>query len=205
MVSVISFDMDATLVSEDVDNVLWDEEIPRLYAQKNSVSLRQAKLEVYAEYYKKRYIDKIPFWTDLSWWMKFFGLPLEAIDVSILASAHLYPEVIDVLTELSRSYTLVVVTNAHPSFMNIKLQATRIHSFFSHIYTSVDSVSGKKDASLWKKLLLDLGVSSSEVLHVGDNLHFDKEVPESVGVSALYLDRFGGGDISSLSEIKRFL
>ena len=48
---IISFDMDGTIIDMNFDEFLWREEIPKLYAKKNGLSLEEAKKVVFKEYF----------------------------------------------------------------------------------------------------------------------------------------------------------
>ena len=74
MTKYISFDLDGTLASLDFDEAIWLEEIPKLYAEKNKLDLKTAKDQVYADYFRAWFIDKVPDWTDIGYWFKRFGL-----------------------------------------------------------------------------------------------------------------------------------
>ena len=205
MIKVISFDMDGTLVGEDVDFYIWNEEIPKLYAEKYNLSLEEAKKEVYADYYKQRYIDNVKEWASLERWLKFYNIKYEDLKVDFEKEVHIYPEVKETLEYLKKYYSLIVVTNAHKDFMEIKLDLENLKSYFEKIYTSLDSNSGKKDKDLFNKIIENFNITNKEIIHVGDDPYYDKEVPESLGIKSYLLDREGKGDIKSLKELKKFL
>ena len=205
MVKVISFDMDGTLVSENVDDFIWNEELPRLYAEKHNLSLEEAKKEVYAEYYKQRYIDKVKEWTSIEYWLKFYNIKYEEVYERLSNETKIYEEVFEVLDYLKTKYDLIVITSAYEDFMNVKLDSQSLKNYFKKTYSSKDTVSGKKDPFLFKKVLEDFNITNKEIIHAGDNHYYDKEVPESLGIKSYLINREEKGDIKSLKELKNIL
>ena len=51
-IQVVSFDLDGTLTDSSFANSVWLEEIPKLYAIKNKISINLAKREVFNNYNK---------------------------------------------------------------------------------------------------------------------------------------------------------
>ncbi len=205
MIKVVSLDMDGTLVSENVDDFIWNEEIPRLYAEKHNLSLEEAKKEVYAEYYKQRYIDKVKEWTSIEYWLKFYNISFDEVYERLSNETKVFEEVLEVLDYLKNKYDLIVVTSAYEDFMNVKLNLQGLKSYFKKTYTSKDTSTGKKDHFLFRKVLEDFNITSKEIIHVGDKHYYDKEVPESLGIKSYLLDREGKGDLKSLKELKNIL
>lgn len=206
MVKIISFDLDGTLATEDFDDVLWNTEIPMLYSRTHNVSLESAKKHVFSEYYKALYIEKVKDWTNLNYWSERLQLDVSLIYEDMKKKVSVYEEVISVLEYLKEKYDLIVVTNASEEFMNIKLEIEDLKKYFTHTFSAPKiSETEKKDVFTYKKIIDLLGITAEEIIHVGDNAFFDKQVPESIGIKSYLLDRQGLGDIKSLEELKKLL
>lgn len=60
---------------------------------------------------------------------------------------------------------------------------------FEQVITSADARARKPDPSIFLQTLDQLGLSSDEVLHVGDSRHADVEGARAAGIEAFLLDR----------------
>ncbi|MFT4311511.1 MAG: HAD family hydrolase [Candidatus Woesearchaeota archaeon] len=203
MVKVISFDLDGTLVSEDIDNWLWNEEIPRLYGLRNSISFEDAKKEVFAKYYEELHIKKNKRWFEVEFWFELFELSIDTFEEDFKKKVNILPDVLDTLSYLSSKYKLVIISNAGHQFMTKKLNLTNLNKYFYNIFSAEKySNTKKKDEETFVKIASLLGVKPVDMVHIGDSPLYDKDIPESVGVKSYLLDTNGNGDISSLKELK---
>lgn len=205
-IKLISFDMDNTLVTEDIDDWVWNEEIPKLYAKKNSISLKQAKLEVYAKYYEELYITKNKNWTDLYFWFDFFKLNMKDFELDFEKEVNIIEGVIKTLDYLKDKYELVITTNSSPFFIKNKMKATKLEKYFKKIYSAQRySNTHQKDEKTFKQLLKDFNIKPSEIIHVGDNPIFDKQVPEKLNIKSLIINPNGKGDLNKITDLIKIL
>jgi len=69
---------------------------------------------------------------------------------------------------------------------------------FASIYTSSDAGTGK-GAQLWERVLQELGLEASQLVHLGDNPDADVSCPRRIGIRAVHYptmtDRFGPVEI----------
>lgn len=113
MIKYISFDMDGTLLNEEFDKLIWNEEIPKLYAKKNNLDIETAKKEVYKDYFQDITKEKIENWTNIDFWFKRFelnnwkGLLKDLKDILCI-----YDDVEPILKYLSKKYKLIIITHA---------------------------------------------------------------------------------------------
>jgi putative hydrolase of the HAD superfamily len=70
------------------------------------------------------------------------------------------------------------------------------------VVTSAGSGVRKPDPAIFAAALELAGCGADEAVHVGDTVAEDIAGAEAAGIRALLLDRSGGGDIASLTEIK---
>ncbi len=95
------------------------------------------------------------------------------------------------LQHLSEAYKLGVVSN----FMVMDgieelLKLTGIDRYFSFVVTSVSTGWRKPHPEIYNKALSLSGTNTDKVLFVGDDFTNDYTVPVSLGMKAVYLDRF---------------
>ena len=208
MITHISFDLDGTLVNEKFDKIIWHEEIPKLFADKNNIDIETATNMVYAEYYRGAFIDKVDRWTDISYWFDRLGLDgWNTLMANMKKHILVYDDTLKTLELLSRKkYKLVVISNAEEKFLDMKLEAEGLKKHFSSVF-SAQSTFGvrKKNKEIFMKVLERLGIKPENMIHVGNDRYLDLEVPSSVGIKSFLLDRTGKtkGDnvIHSLDEL----
>jgi 5'-nucleotidase len=189
-VAVISFDLDGTLVSDAFDEAIWYEEIPARYATRHSLSFAEAHERVVAEY---RALRGHPRWTDMGFWFERFDLGdwREAAQAR-RSLIQLYPETLDVLEALAPRYRLAIITQSEGKFYRLKLEATGLGRYFERLFATPEHFQKSvKDEQVYREVMAQLGVEPEELLHVGDHRRYDYELPRSLGINALHLDRRG--------------
>lgn len=210
-VRVVSFDLDGTVTDVSFVDSVWLEGMPRLYAVKNGLSFEDARSVVTREYGKvgRERLE----WYDLSYWIARLGLPVSAGEVlsSFEHRIRVFPEVPEVLEGFrDGGYRLIIVTNARREFVDLELERTGIGQYFERVFSSTSDFGLiKKTVSLYRKVCSLCDVSPEEMVHVGDDLRFDFDVPSKLGIRAFYLDRTGrhSGDhvVHSLRELGKEL
>lgn len=185
----ICFDLDGTLIPEEFDGVLWNEEIPKEYAKEHNVTLKRAKEKVYSAYYAALMIETVDDWTDIDMWFDRLKLKdwkgfLELMKRDLC----LHPGVIEILKRLSKTYKLVLFTNSNHHFLQMKLQATQIESYFTHIISSTsDFGMDKKNHKAYEKLLHTIGCTANEIIHIGNSLTTDIVPAQTVGIKTYFI------------------
>lgn len=105
------------------------------------------------------------------------------------------------LDELRRNgLRLVCVSNWDISLPEV-LDRCGLGSAVDGIVTSAGSGVRKPDPAIFHAALGLAGCGADEALHIGDTVAEDIAGAGAAGIRALHLDRAGGGDIASLSEV----
>jgi putative hydrolase of the HAD superfamily len=189
---MISLDMDGTLVESQFINLIWDEGVPRLYAQKHGLSLEAAKELVQREF------DSVGEgrveWYDLKYWFRRFNFDHSWRELlyQFKDTIKAYPEVPDVLSRLSRAYPLVLTSNATREFIDVEMEVLGFRGYFSRIFSATSDFGlVKKTPHFYSLVCRLLGVRPEQLIHIGDHWEFDFLVPRSLGIIAFYLDRAG--------------
>jgi len=189
---IISFDLDGTLVTDEFSRTVWHQGMPELYAEQYGCGVDQAKELLLGEYDKVG--DDALEWYDIQHWLSRFRL--NADWQSLLAKfrhfIRTYPEVNEVLHQLSRRYELMITSNAAREFLNTEIEAAGIAPYFKHVVSATsDFRKVKKDRDFYLELCRTLDVSCSDVVHIGDHYRFDYLVPCELGIKSFFLDRSG--------------
>lgn len=192
LIKAISFDLDGTLVKTDYVDAVWLEEIPKIYADKNKISFKEAK-DYIIEEYEKVGPDALE-WYDINYWIKKFDLNCSYKDIltKCIDKLKLYPEVDEVLKKLSKKAMLIITSNAANEFIEIEIEHLGLKKYISNIFSVVsDFRKTKKDKEIYEKICNEIGLDKEEIIHVGDSYEFDYLAPRRAGIKAFYLDRKG--------------
>jgi putative hydrolase of the HAD superfamily len=95
---------------------------------------------------------------------------------------------------------LICVSNWDISLPEV-LERCDLADSLDGVVTSAGSGARKPDPAIFVEALALADCEPGEALHVGDTVAEDVAGAAAAGIRALHLDRRGGGDISSLSEI----
>lgn len=69
---------------------------------------------------------------------------------------------------------------------------------FEEIYSSADYLLNKKTGNLYKKFEEDLGISSTDHIHVGDNVYSDIESAKRMGIETIQMRKYGDYEFSAI-------
>jgi putative hydrolase of the HAD superfamily len=205
-IKFISFDLDGTLVDQEFSEWVWNSGVPQLFAEKRGIPFNEAKEIVEGEYRKVG--DGSLQWYDIKFWFDFFQLNgnwkplLDRFSNKIKT----YPEVSRVLQDLSSKHRLIILSNATREFLDIEVEVAELRKYFSRIYSATSDFGQiKKTAEFYERICQLLGISTREMVHVGDHWEFDYLVPKGMGISALHIDRSwtrnGDDVIRNLEEV----
>jgi putative hydrolase of the HAD superfamily len=98
---------------------------------------------------------------------------------------------------------LVCVSNWDYALPEV-LERVGLLALLDGVVTSAAVGATKPDPAIFRAGLAVAGADAGEALHVGDSSEEDIHGGAAAGIRALLLDRSGGGDISSLAEIREF-
>ena len=210
MIKIISFDLDGTLVKNTYADSVWLKGFPKLFAKEKKITLNQAKKFLYKEYEKVGKDKKE--WYDIDWWFKKFNLKVNWRNLlnSYRNVIEIFPETKKTISDLSKKYELIIISNAKREFIDIQLEETKLKSYFNYIFSSLsDFDTVKKIPDVYKQICKILQVQTTEIIHIGDNKEFDFLSPQKIGIKSFYLNRekteHGDKVIYTLSDIKRIL
>lgn len=186
----ISFDLDGTLATAELDDAVWFDEIPARYAARRGLALADSRELVFADY---RALRGHPRWTDMGFWFERLELgDWREAAWGLRHLARLYPDALPTLRALRGRYHLVLITQAERKFLDLKLAVEGLGGYFDAVYaTPNDFGSLTKDAAIYGRVLAALGLAGGQALHVGDHPQQDVEAPRQAGWRALLLDRAG--------------
>jgi putative hydrolase of the HAD superfamily len=203
---VVSFDLDGTVVDAAYGNMVWLEGVPAKYARRHSVPLERAKQTVRREYDAVGEANIL--WYDITYWLGRFDVAVSIPDLLDEYRDHirLLPHVAEVISLLSEKYRLVIASNAARIFVEKELGHTGLERHFSRIISATsDFGMVKKEEQFYWKLCAVMGISPSEIVHVGDHSVFDVEVPLRIGIDSYHYDPSHDGAGRTIRDFRELL
>ncbi|MEM1573277.1 MAG: HAD family hydrolase [Candidatus Methanomethylicaceae archaeon] len=187
MKKVLSFDVDGTLVTPLFADTIWLESLPRLVAERHGIPLDKAKSMLYKDY-EEIGPNRLE-WYDINYWIKRYELninPMEFIEQHSNL-VQLYPEVIEVLEVLKDKFNLIIISNSARIFLNVTTR--NIKKYFKNIFSTISDFNKVKNSGVYLDICYYLGISPSQMIHVGDSYELDYLSAIRSGILAYYVDR----------------
>jgi FMN phosphatase YigB (HAD superfamily) len=188
----ISFDLDGTLTDPAFVDGVWNEGLPRILAEHQGIDYQEA-CRLCRDAYCTEGESSIR-WYQLSYWLNHFDL--HHVDEDTVISGFtprisLFDDVLPALTLLKRlGYRLVLFSNAPRPFLNREVDMCSLHDYFDEMISLPDDWGMvKSNEDVYRRLKSSL---KSDVIHTGDHICFDYEVPRKAGVRAYHIWRGRG-------------
>jgi putative hydrolase of the HAD superfamily len=93
----------------------------------------------------------------------------------------------------SRGYRLGLLTNGDGETQRYKIERFGLAKYFERILIEGEIGFGKPDARMYWLALSALGLKPEQTYMVGDNLSWDVEAPQQMGIKTIWIDRKGMG------------
>lgn len=149
-IDTVLLDMDGTLLDKHFDDYFWEEHIPEVYAKQNKISIFTAEEELLAKY---KEVEGNLEWTDLDFWSEKLDLDIEKLkeEMNHLITVHPYViEFLDYCRSLGKK--IMLVTNAHPKTLKIKMAKTKLSNYFDEVICADEIGLAKEEDGFWQKL-----------------------------------------------------
>jgi len=186
-IKIVSFDVDGTLIKSDFNDLIWQKEIPSLYARKREVSFEKAIKMIMEEY--NRVGENNLCWYSMDFWIKHFHLDVRVDDIisKYESRIEIYPEVPSVLKKLEEKYPLIIITMMPSEFLLPKLK--KIGNYFKSTFSTISDFGDLKSPQGYLKICQRLQISPVNLLHIGDQWEADYLSPKKANINAIFLDR----------------
>lgn len=167
-VDTVLLDMDGTLLDLHFDNHFWLEHLPKRWAEQTGISIERAKRELKDAYDVLQ--GKLE-WYCLDYWTERLQLPITELKREIVQRIAMRADVPAFLTALKQSgRRVVLVTNAHPDSLSLKLERTPLKQYIDELISSHEFGYTKEQQELWQALQQRLGFDASRTLFIDDSL-----------------------------------
>lgn len=164
----VLLDMDGTLLDLHFDNYFWMEYVPAKYAEKHGISLEQSKAELEPRFQQQ--FGKLE-WYCLDYWGAELNLDIVALKKEIAHLISFRPNADLFLQNIrDRGKKVVMITNAHPDSLSLKLERLSMAHYFDKLISSHDYGYPKESQAFWKNLEVDIGLNKERALFIDDSL-----------------------------------
>jgi putative hydrolase of the HAD superfamily len=168
-IDTVLLDMDGTLLDLHFDWHFWMEFLPQTYAEKNQLSIEQAKQVIHAKVHAEKGTLN---WYCLDYWTAELDLPVAALKHEMKHQIQVHPEVMNFLARLQQlNKNVIMVTNAHRDSLAVKLEMTEIGDHFDLMVSAHDYGTPKEDIAIWSHLRNTVHYNPNRTLLIDDNTH----------------------------------
>jgi len=167
-IETVLLDMDGTLLDLHFDNYFWLHHVPMCYAEKHDLSHDEAHQHLMNCYTDVRGSLN---WYCIDFWTSELSLDIEQLKHDIAEKISIRPDVVEFLSWLNKNNKRVVlVTNAHPASLNLKMDKTNLHVHFDKIINAHDIGLAKENEGFWEKLQHVEPYKKKHTMLIDDNL-----------------------------------
>ncbi|MDH3379634.1 MAG: GMP/IMP nucleotidase [Gammaproteobacteria bacterium] len=146
-IDVVLLDLDGTLLDLNYDNVFWLQHVPKRFAELHSMSAQQALSELRKQ---MRHVEGSLNWYCVDYWSAKLGLDIAALKREIKHLIAVRPGVELFLQRLQLHHKQVrLVTNAHITSLDLKMQCTGLDDYFDRLQTSHALGAAKEHRDFW--------------------------------------------------------
>ena len=167
-IKTVLLDMDGTLLDLHFDNHFWLHYVPLCYAEKHDLPHDEAHQQLMQRYSDVRgSLD----WYCVDFWTRELSLDIEQLKHDIADKISIRPDVVEFLSWLNKhDKRVVLVTNAHPASLNLKMDKTGLHVHFDKIINAHEIGLAKENAGFWEKLQAFEPYDKLQTMLIDDNL-----------------------------------
>ncbi|PKF61474.1 GMP/IMP nucleotidase [Psychromonas sp. psych-6C06] len=166
-IDAVLLDMDGTLLDLHYDNHFWLQFVPQQYALKNKLPLKQAEQHVYAQYEK---VQGSLSWYCYDYWSTTLGLDIHGLQHKTKHKIQVRSDTLWFLDKLKQlNIPAYILTNAHRSGVQLKMQQSDLTPYFKKIISSHDYQIAKEDLRFWSSVEEELQCDFSRCLFIDDS------------------------------------
>jgi len=149
-IDTVLLDMDGTLLDLHFDNFFWTDYVPRTYAKKHNLSDVEAFEHLNVFFDQNRGTLS---WYCIDQWSERLDLDIAQLKMSVRKRVSLRPHALDFLLSLQNTHKdVLLVTNAHPTTLSIKMGVIDLTSYFDRMVVSHDLKFAKEEQQFWLEL-----------------------------------------------------
>lgn len=167
-IDTVLLDMDGTLLDLHFDNYFWRQHLPACYARQNGMPLTEAT--TYLTQLFALHQGSLQ-WYCLDFWRQALDMDIVALKREVrhlIAVRHEVDVFLAALRQASKH--IVLVTNAHPDSLALKMQCTGLTSNFDLMITSHQLGLAKEQSGFWEALQIHAPFHAHRTVLFDDSL-----------------------------------
>ncbi|MDG2176768.1 MAG: GMP/IMP nucleotidase [Gammaproteobacteria bacterium] len=165
----VLLDMDGTLLDLSFDNYFWLEFLPQKISDHKTISLEEATKTV-TSLSESTYGSLL--WYCLDHWSEKLEMDVEALKKEVRHRIKMRPHCQELLSYLKNlNKRVILVTNAHPKALAIKVTASGLHEHMEEMISSHELELAKENDGFWEKL------GNRECIDLTRSLFIDDSLP----------------------------
>jgi len=185
-IDTVLLDMDGTLLDLHFDDHFWQEYLPQRYAEAKHLSVKSAK-QILIPKFKK--MEGTLEWYCLDFWSKELQMNIPELKAELSHLIAIHEGVVHFLDSLHKlDKKILLVTNAHPNVLTIKMDKTALAHKFDQLITSHEFGLPKENPEFWQKLVKKHYFEPESTLFIDDSLPVLRSA-RTFGISHLYTIR----------------
>lgn len=166
-IDTVLLDMDGTLLDLHFDNFFWLTHLPQRYAEHHGICPNQATKDLHRLFNEKRGTLE---WYCIEYWSRQLAIDIATIKQEVTHLIRERPFVQQFLTALGeKNIQRILITNAHPRTLAIKLEVTRIAERLDAIISSHEYGHAKESPLFWERLQKEHSFTPSNALFIDDS------------------------------------
>ena len=167
-ISTVLLDMDGTILDLHFDTHFWLHHLPQRYSELHNVNLAEAKQSLVDHYQR---VEGTIDWYCLDYWAEQTQLSITDLKREVQHLIQLRTDAHDFLCALKSSgRDIVLVTNAHPDSLALKIERTQLDKYFDTLYSTHEFGVTKESQLLWQRLQEKHGFVLEQTLFVDDRI-----------------------------------
>lgn len=150
LIDTVMLDMDGTLLDLHFDNYFWLDHLPQRYAEIHGVDLASAQRKLSENISQHEGTLQ---WYCLEFWSKTLDVDIASLKAEVKHKIQIRPHVQDFLQRLRQHRKkLLLVTNAHPQSVSLKMDVTQIDRWLDIVVSSHEFNEPKESQLFWQQL-----------------------------------------------------
>lgn len=181
-IETVFLDLDGTLLDLHFDNHFWLEHVPIRYAEKHGLTAEEANKDLMDRYSEVK--GRLE-WYCVDFWTRELELDIEQLKHETSHKIAVHPQVREFLRAIRGiGKRVVLVTNAHPASLSLKMKKTGLSTYFDRMVNAHDLGLAKEHDGFWRQLHIVEPYDPARTLLIDDNLEV-LESAEHFGIAHL--------------------
>jgi 5'-nucleotidase len=168
-IDTVLLDMDGTLLDLHFDNFFWLNYLPKRYAEIHNIPFKTANDQIHNLSIKTTGTLN---WYSTTYWSKELSVDIYRLKKEISGLIKMRPFAQEFLEQLGlHKKKRVLVTNAHPQSLELKISVTQINSLLDNIYTSHQFHHPKESQKFWYAFACQEKFDPEKTLFIDDSVN----------------------------------